>query len=120
MDSDAVLGKLESLVAAPDPLEVVAEALTQAGAWRSWTIERQLWYLRQRRGWTQAELARRAGVSQRRISRIEAGEDALMSTIRSLYRAMGHEPLLIPDTIDWPRYMRPRRKMTQTTSLPSQ
>ena len=47
-------------------------------------------------GWTQAELARRAGVSQADISRIESGQlDARWSTIHRLSEALenpGAEP----------------------------
>lgn len=122
MDISESTELLRRLAVAPDILEGTGEAAQRAGAWRSWTFERQVWYLRKHHGITQAELSRRSGVSQRRISRIEAGEDVRMSTLRTLWRALGYEPLVIPDALDLPREPRPHRKgrkMTSTTSKPS-
>lgn len=110
---------LKRIAAAPDVLEETAAAANAAGAWRSWTFDRQVWFLRRRLGITQAALSHLSGISQRRISRIEAGEDVKLSTLRSLWRALGYEPLVIPDVLDHPRQPRPHRKgrkMTSTTS----
>lgn len=94
------LSELKRLLSQPDPLEVVAEAVKHTGVWRSWTFERQIWYLRKRRDVTQAELSRRSGVSQHRISRIEDGEDLKFSTLRALCLALGYAPLVIPDSLN--------------------
>ena len=122
MDHFAALDELKKLAETPDVMDELAAAAARAGAWRSWTFDRQVWYLRRRLGLTQAELARRSGVSQRRISRIEAGDDVKLSTLRALWRAVGYEPLVIPDARDLPRQPRPHRKrrtMSSTTSTPS-
>jgi HTH-type transcriptional regulator/antitoxin HipB len=50
--------------------------------------------LRERKGWSQAELARRAGVNQGTISRIEAGhtKGVDLATLDRLARALGVSP----------------------------
>ena len=92
--------ELRKMLTAPAPLDEVAEAVKRAGAWRSWTFERQVWYLRKRHDFTQAELSRRSGVSQHRISRIEDGEDLKLSTLRALWGSLGYKPLVLPDAIN--------------------
>lgn len=123
MDDRIVLETLKKLVSAPDVLEEVAAAAKAAGAWRTWTFDRQVWFLRKYHRLTQARLAKRSGVSQRRISRIEAGDDVKLSTLRTLWRALGYEPLVIPDALDLPRQTRPHRKRrtisSKTSSLPA-
>ena len=49
--------------------------------------------LRKEKGWSQADLADRLGVSQSRVSRIERGdmERAELATLRSYVRALGGE-----------------------------
>lgn len=106
----AALDDLKRLLAAPDPLDELAEAVKHAGAWRGWTFERQVWYLRRRLGMTQAQLALRSGVSQHRISRIEAGDDLKLSTLGALWRGLGYEPLVIPDVAGLPKSPRVARR----------
>ena len=50
----------------------------------------QIHWTRKLRGWTQSELARRAGMAQERISKIESGEftSLTMKTMRKLSRAL--------------------------------
>ncbi|HEX9487836.1 MAG TPA: helix-turn-helix transcriptional regulator [Gemmatimonadales bacterium] len=49
--------------------------------------------LRKRRGWSQAELGRRAGVASSVISRAERGEtDLTLATLEKLARALGVRP----------------------------
>lgn len=114
---------LKRIAAAPDVLEELGAAAKAAGTWRTWTFDRQVWFLRKRHGLTQAGLAKRSGVSQRRISRIEAGDDVKLSTLRTLWRALGYEPLVVPDALDLPRQSRPFRKgrtiSPKTSSLPA-
>jgi DNA-binding XRE family transcriptional regulator len=122
MNDSAMIEVLKRLAAEPDVLEELAGAVARAGAWRSWTFDRRVWFLRRRRRLTQAELSRRSGVSQRRISRIEAGDDVKLSTVRTLWRALGYEPLVVPDALDLARMPRPYRKgrtMPPKTSSPS-
>lgn len=122
MDYSAALGELKKMAETPDVMDELAAAAARAGAWRAWTFDRQVWYLRKRLDLSQAELARRSGVSQRRISRIESGDDVKLSTLRALWRALGYEPLVIPDALDLPRQPRlhrKRRTMSSTTSTPS-
>lgn len=120
--NDTILEELKRLAAAPDALDEVTAGASNLGVWRTWTFDRQVWYLRKHLGLTQEELARRSGVSQRRISRIEAGDDVKLSTLRALWRALGYEQLVIPDSLDLPRQprlQRKRRTMSSTTSTPS-
>lgn len=123
MDDRIVLETLKKAVSAPDVLDELAAAARSAGAWRTWTFDRQIWFLRKYHRLTQARLAKRSGVSQRRISRIEAGDDVKLSTLRTLWRALGYEPLVIPDALDLPRQTRPYRKRRtmspKTSSLPA-
>ena len=97
------------LLAEPEPLDVVREAVERVGAWRAWTLERQIWYFRKRLKITQAELSLRSGVSQHRISRIEDGSDLKLSTLRALWRPFGYEPLVLPDSVNIDRRARMRR-----------
>lgn len=49
--------------------------------------------LRKRRGWSQAELGRRAGVAASVISRAERGEtDLTLSTLEKFAKALGVSP----------------------------
>ena len=51
---------------------------------------------RQRQGISQGELARRLGVSQANLSRIEHGADLRFSTLLDVTRALGMEPMIVP------------------------
>jgi transcriptional regulator with XRE-family HTH domain len=51
---------------------------------------------RQRQGISQGELARRLGVSQANLSRIERGADLRFSTLLDVTRALGMEPMIVP------------------------
>lgn len=51
---------------------------------------------RERRGLSQSELARRLGVSQANLSRIEHGADLRVSTLLDVARALGMEPMIVP------------------------
>lgn len=60
-------------------------------------IIRQLRNERQRKGLSQVELARRLGVPQSQINRIEhGGSDIRLSTLLEMAHALGLEPVLIP------------------------
>ena len=49
--------------------------------------------LRKRRGWSQAELARRAGVHNSVVNRAERGETTLtLATLEKLAKALGVRP----------------------------
>ncbi len=106
MDRSA-LAELKKLLDSPEPLEVLAAGVKNLGEWRAWTFERQVWYLRKRNHMSQREHSLRCGVSQHRISRIEAGADLKLGTLRALWRPLGYEPLIIPDAADFPRHPRP-------------
>ncbi len=81
----------------PELLELVLRASEAAPRkWREWSLERQFEYLRCRLSFTQAELAAKAGLAQSGISLIEGGGDALMSSWKRLYAAMGFELLVLP------------------------
>lgn len=66
--------------------------------WLEMSEAQRLGYLRCRFDLTQAELARRAGLAQRDVSRLEAGSEALLSTWKKLYSGFGVDLLLIPMT----------------------
>lgn len=53
--------------------------------------------LRKELGMTQAQLAKRAGMPQSHLAKIEAGKvDFQLSTLRRIFRAMYCEPVLVP------------------------
>lgn len=51
---------------------------------------------RERQGISQGTLARRLGVSQANLSRIEHGADLRFSTLLDVARALGMEPMIVP------------------------
>jgi transcriptional regulator with XRE-family HTH domain len=67
------------------------------------TLGDKLKYVRQQRGWTQTELARRAGVGAALVSHLERGrtQDTRGRTVRKFARALGVsvEFLLDPATL---------------------
>lgn len=93
---------------------MMAQAMGNAGAWSRWTTERQLWFLRVKGGLTQAQLAARCGISQARISRIEAGADMKWSTLKRLLASFGYQPALMLEPLgtarEGVRYRRGDRK----------
>jgi predicted transcriptional regulator len=61
-------------------------------------VARLLEKLRQKAGWTQAELADKAGVSQPMIARMERGDQdriPTLSTINKVFGALGYEVDLV-------------------------
>jgi transcriptional regulator with XRE-family HTH domain len=55
------------------------------------TVEK-LRAMRERKGFTQAELAKAAGLSETTVVRIEQGKDAYPSTLRKLAKALAVAP----------------------------
>jgi transcriptional regulator with XRE-family HTH domain len=96
----------------PEPLDEIQPLADGAAAtyWCAWTLERQIWYLRSKLNLTQSEFAKTAGITQAKLSRIEAGEDPRWSVIRKLFLAAGHEPLLLPGPWNLSREGRPFRR----------
>ena len=83
----------------PELLDLLLELGPQLPElWREWAPDRGLEYLRCRLRFSQKELAQKSGLSQSRVSLIEGGEDACLSTWRRLYAAMGFELLVLPVT----------------------
>lgn len=81
----------------PDFLEMLIQAAQAVPQdWRDWTSERGFEFLRCRLKFTQDELSEKSGVAQSQISRIEGGGDALLSTWKALYHAMGFKLMLFP------------------------
>lgn len=94
--TSAILSRVK-LAMGPEVLELVLKT-ADAGPLelRDWPPERMFQYLRCRLSFTQAELARKAGLTQSQISRVESGSDCLLSTWTRAYAAMGFELRLLP------------------------
>ncbi|MBI5241906.1 MAG: helix-turn-helix domain-containing protein [Elusimicrobia bacterium] len=108
---EQALKMMRDVLSMPDPLEVVAkQAVPALGMWGGWTLDRQLWYLRKAQDLSQKELARRAGLTQARISRMEAGADFKWSTMSAVLAALGYEPMLLPVKPGYKREPRPYRQ----------
>lgn len=58
-------------------------------------LGRQVRHSRLDRGWSQGELAERAGVSRPTVARIEGGQDVSMSTLRQVAGSLGLEVKLV-------------------------
>lgn len=57
---------------------------------------------RQRRGWTQADLARAAGLHPRTIYMVESGQTPRQATLQKIAAALqGHTPI-VPENVDIP------------------
>jgi len=81
----------------PEPVELLLKSGGDAPVeLRSWPPERMFQYLRCRLSFTQLELARKAGLTQSQVSRVESGADCLLSTWTKVYAAMGFELRLLP------------------------
>lgn len=73
------------------------------------SLRRDLLQARTRRGWSQAELARRASLRQAQVSDIESGKIApRLDTLSDIARTLGYELVLVPrqlvpdvETIIW-------------------
>ena len=97
LNQERILAQLKLLAQEPDALKLVSKhAANVPGPWNSWTLERQMWYLRKRRHLTQADLARKSGITQARLSRIESGADFKWSTLAALFAALGCRPTVLP------------------------
>jgi transcriptional regulator with XRE-family HTH domain len=64
--------------------------------WRTQTPDGFLRMLRQRLQFTQDELARKAGMPQVQVSRLESAADARLSTWRRVFDAMGCDLVVLP------------------------
>ena len=99
MADPSVLAELRKALNEPDPEDLIAKSVAGMGPWASWTFQRQIWYLRKKAGLSQKDLARRSGVTQARLSRIEKGADLKLSTLASIFLALGHDLLVVPGPI---------------------
>lgn len=83
--------------AGPDELqELLRLGMSLPADWRGWPPERCLEYLRCRLKFTQDELAKKAGLAQSLVSRIEGGAPALLGTWVKLFKGMGFDLVLLP------------------------
>lgn len=65
---------------------------------QQWPPAMMFQHLRCRLRFSQAELARKAGLTQSQVSRIESGADCLLSTWTRAYAALGFELKLMPSS----------------------
>lgn len=85
----------------PEPLDILLSSVrTLPESCRNWPSPRLFQWIRFRLGFTQQELARRAGLAPSQISRLEAGRDCLFSTWTRAYAAMGLDVRLIPASLE--------------------
>ncbi|MDX6770915.1 MAG: hypothetical protein SF051_15380 [Elusimicrobiota bacterium] len=125
----ASLESLKALLAGPDPFEILA-GYGQAvpGPWRDWPPERWFVTLRCMLQMTQDQIARKSGLNQSVVSRLEGGFDARLSSWRKAYAAMGFDLVLLPVALSsreslearaeegratvrwWRQHARPRRR----------
>lgn len=98
MNDDAhVLAELEKMTRDPDPYEELSSwARGMPAPWKGMSPGRALIVLRSHLHVTQGETAGRGGLTQSQVSRLEGDEDALLSTWRRVYSALGFEVLLVP------------------------
>lgn len=104
-DAEA-LAELKKLIAesGPPPFETWLDFARGAPEdLSSWPPARVYQFIRCRLRFSQAELSEKTGLSQSNLSRIEAGEDCLVSTMRRIYAAMGLELMLVPRSKETPR-----------------
>jgi DNA-binding XRE family transcriptional regulator len=107
---EAVLGQLMSDfkdVAAGDEFLRLIELTPEV--WRKRPHHFHLWLARKLAGLTQKELARRAGVNQSLVARVERGRDVRLTTMKKLYEALGYRMLILPlkareGSMPWPAY----------------
>lgn len=64
--------------------------------WLRRPLHFQLRWMRLQAGLTQAQLARRAGVHQSFVAKVEGGRDARLSSVKKLYAALGYQIFLMP------------------------
>lgn len=78
----------------PPPAESRRQPLDALGYWSArgvedWSPQELLRRLRMMRGWTQQQLAEKAGLVQSNVARAESDTDVRWSTIQKLVEAMG-------------------------------
>lgn len=92
----AILGRVRAAMG-PEVVELLLKSSeTAPPELREWPPERMFQYLRCRFSFTQLELAKKAGLTQSQVSRMESGADCLLSTWTRVYAAMGFELKLLP------------------------
>jgi hypothetical protein len=94
---DRGIQELRQLLAQEDIFPILHRLAAETPrSWAGWPLNRCLWFLRKRRGLTQAQLARKAGVARSLIARVEAGGDVRLSTLRAIFDALGFGLLMLP------------------------
>lgn len=96
MDREKFLEKFPEFREPPPFEKLLAFVASMPEPWRSWAAHESLEHIRYRLRMTQNELAQKSGLTQSQVSRLEGGEDALVSSWRRLYAAMGFELVLLP------------------------
>lgn len=102
----------------PDPLEKVLRLAGELPP--DWCVrpERDLDMFRHRFGLRQRDLARFAGLTRTQVVRLEGGRDALLSTLRKAYAALGFELLLVPRAAVPLEALEERWRLERTTRYP--
>ena len=97
-DAKAILERIRQSMG-PEILELMLKTAEGAAPQlREWPPERVFQYVRCRLGFTQEELARKAGLAQSQVSRLESGSDCLLSAWARAYGAMRFELHLLPSS----------------------
>lgn len=78
--------------------QLLALGKTGPAEFQKWPPAMMFQHLRCRLRFSQAELARKAGLTQSQVSRIESGADCLLSTWARAYAALGFELKLMPSS----------------------
>lgn len=105
-DLEALEALSEWMKAQPDPFrDGLKHGESTPGSCASVELGEMLQLMRRRFRLNRVEMALRAGLSARVVSRIEKGADMRLSTLKKLFAAVGCRPVILPadvlDDLDW-------------------
>lgn len=97
VDGKSVVEEMRRMLAQPTTYEELeAFVKTLPARWRVLPPEHQFERLRCMVAMTQDQVAKRTGLHQSAVSKLEGGRDSKLSTWRKAYDAMGYELVLLP------------------------